>query len=426
MGYLEVKIRGSLFTVVKALGRDSRANVAIIFALALIPIVGFVGAAIDYSMASRQRAKIQSALDEALLAGSVAGKAVLDSGSGSSAAIAAAKSAANAFFTGNTVGVTSELTIDYAMNGLILTGSGTATGAVPTNFSKVLGFSNLTLSVASNSSSTTQPYLNVYLLIDISSSMLLPSTQAGITQMVNGTGCALACHDKTDGSDSYGYALNQGIELRYQVVNQGIQNLLTYLNGSSTYKTYVKVGLWSFDSSLTKNSPPTSNFTVVANKFPAPGLASDDAAAATPFDNLISSFVSTVGTAGDGSSSGSPQKLVIIATDGVNDPTRAWTTQTSLQSQVRVFDTSFCSSFKTNGVTVAIINTPYYPMTWDWGYNATLGQPGSLGGATRVDDIPIALQACAGSNFILAPDAATIQSAFTVLFNKASPIRLTN
>ena len=426
MGHAEVKIHGSLLKAIRAIGRDGRANVAVTFALALIPIVGFVGAAIDYSWASRQRAKIQSALDEALLAGNIAGKAALDSGSGSSAAIDAAKSAANAFFTGNTVGVTSELSIDYTMNGLTLTGSGTATGAVPTTFAKVLGFSSLNLSVASNSSSTTQPYLNVYLLIDISSSMLLPSTQAGITQMVNGTGCALACHDKTDGTDSYGYAVNQGIQLRYQVVNQGIQNLLTYLNGSSTYKTYVKVGLWSFDNSLTKNSPPTSNFTVVANKFPAPGLATDDAAAATPFDNLISSFVSTVGTAGDGSSSGSPQKMVIIATDGVNDPTRAWVSQPSLRSQVRVFDTSFCTSFKTNGVIVAIINTPYYPMTWDWGYNATLGQPGSLGGATRVDDIPIALSACAGSNFIQASDVATIQSAFTTLFTKASPIRLTN
>lgn len=425
MGNTEVKVRASLFTAIKAIGRDSRANVAIIFALALIPIVGFIGVAIDYSWASRQRAKIQGALDEALLAGNIAGKAVLDAGSGSSAAIDAAKSAANAFFNGNTIGVTSELSIDYTMNGLTLTGSGTATGAVPTSFAKVLGFSSLNLSVASNSSSTTQPYLNVYLLIDISSSMLLPSTQAGITQMVNGTGCALACHDKTDGTDSYGYAVNQGIQLRYQVVNQGIQNLLTYLNGSSTYKTYVKVGLWSFDNSLTKNSPPTSNFTVVANKFPAPGLATDDAAAATPFDNLISDFVSTVGTAGDGSSSGSPQKMVIIATDGVNDPTRAWTKDTSLRPQVRVFDTSFCTSFKANGVTVAIINTPYYPMPWDWGYAATLGQPGTKG-ATRVDDIPIALSACAGSNFIQAPDVATIQSGFTYLFNKASPIRLTN
>jgi Flp pilus assembly protein TadG len=421
-----VKIRGPSFAAIKAFARDRRANVAIIFALALIPVIGFMGAAVDYSMANRQRTKIQSALDDALLAGSAAGKQVLDAGSGETAAIAAAQAAATAFFTGNTPGLTSQLTLNYAMSGLTLTGSGTAATSVPTTFSKVLGFSSLDVSVASNSSSTTQPYLNVYLLIDISTSMLLPATQTGITQMTNGTGCALACHNTTDGTDSYSYALNQGIQLRYQVVNQGIQNLLTYLNNSSTYKTYVKVGLWSFDSSLTKMSSPSSSFTSVANHFPAPGLATDDAASATPFDSLIGNFISTVGTAGTGSSAASPQKMVIIATDGVNDPTRAWTSDASLRPQVRVFDTSFCTSFKNNGVIVAIINTPYYPMTWDWGYNLTLGQPGSLGGATRVDDIPIALSACAGGNFIQASDVATIQSAFTTMFAKASPVRLSN
>jgi hypothetical protein len=118
--------------------------------------------------------------------------------------------------------------------------------------------------------------------------------------------------------------------------------------------------------------------------------------------------------------------MVIIATDGVNDPTRAWTSDVSLRPQVKVFDTSFCTTFKNNGVTVAIINTPYYPMTWDWGYNATLGQPGSLGGATRVDDIPIALSACAGKYFTSASSVSAIQSAFTKLFVMASPIRLTN
>jgi Flp pilus assembly protein TadG len=426
MGNSEVKICGPSFAAIKAFGRDYRANVAIIFALALIPVIGFIGAAVDYSMANRQRAKIQSALDDALLAGSAAGKQVLDAGSGETAAIAAAQVAATAFFTGNTQGFTSQLTLNYAMSGLTLTGSGTAETSVPTTFSKVLGFSSLNVSVASNSSATTQPYLNVYLLIDISTSMLLPSTQTGITQMTNGTGCALACHNTTDGTDSYSYALNRGIQLRYQVVNQGIQNLLTYLNNSSTYKTYVKVGLWSFDSSLTKMSSPSSNFTHVSNHFPAPALATDDAASATPFDSLISNFVSTVGTAGTGSSPASPQKMVIIATDGVNDPTRAWTNDASLRPQVRVFNTGFCTSFKNNGVIVAIINTPYYPMTWDWGYNLTLGQPGSLGGATRVDDIPIALSACAGGNFIQASDVATIQSAFTTMFAKASPVRLSN
>lgn len=397
-----------------------------IFALALVPIIGFIGAATDYALANKQRTKLQQALDLALLAGAAAGKQALDSGASQSTAISAANTAASNLFTGNTSGVIAQIVTNFTVNGLTLSGTGNASTAITTNFLGLMGYPNLQLSVASNTSSSVQPYQNVYLLVDISSSMLLPSTQAGITQMINGTGCALACHDQTNGTDSYSWALNKGIQLRYQVVNQGVQNLLTYLNSSSTFKSYVRVGLWSFDSSLTQMSALTSNFTSVSYNFPAPGLASNDAAAATPFDTLIDNFVSIVGNGGDGSSLSSPQKLVILATDGVNDPTRAWVSQTSLRSQVKVFNTSFCTTLKSKNVTVAILNTPYYPMTWDWGYNATLGQPGSLGGATRVDDIPIALSACAGTYFIRSSDPAVIQSAFTTLFTKASPVRLTN
>jgi hypothetical protein len=289
-----------------------------------------------------------------------------------------------------------------------------------------VGFPTLPLNVKSQAKSVAQPYLNVYLLIDISSSMLLPSTTDGITQMINGTGCALACHTTTDGTDPYSYALNNNIQLRYQVVNQGVQNLLNYLSSKSILSSHVKVQLWSLDSSMTQLSTMTSSYSTISHNFPAPSIAVNDAAAATPFDNLVGNFISTVGKGGDGSSPSSPQKLLIIATDGVNDPTRAWaSTQPELKPQVKVFDTAFCNTFRNAGVTVAIINTPYYPMPWDWGYNDTLGQPGSHGGATRVDDIPIVLSGCAGNNFTLASSVSAIQSAFVGLFLLAAPTALT-
>jgi len=51
-----------------ALGRCQRGNVAMIFGLSIIPIVGLVGAAIDYSRANNARTAMQSALDAAALA----------------------------------------------------------------------------------------------------------------------------------------------------------------------------------------------------------------------------------------------------------------------------------------------------------------------------------------------------------------------
>jgi Flp pilus assembly protein TadG len=406
-------------------GKNTSGNIAMIFAIAIIPILGFIGAATDYATTNSQRTKIQAALDSALLAGAIAGKQSLDSGAGKSAAIVAANDAAARFFSANSVGITANLSTSFKMTGLTLSGTGTASSTVPTTFMKVLGNPAMSFTVASQTTSAAQPYLDVYLLIDISASMLLPSTDAGITQMINGQGCALACHDKTDGSDSYSWALNRGIELRYQVVNRGVQNLLTYLDSNPALKSHVRVGLWSFDDTLTRLSSVTSSFSSVSRNFPAPALATTDASAATPFNSLIGSFITAVGSGGDGSSPSSPQKMVIIATDGVNDPTRAWVSNASLRPQVKVFDTSFCTTFKSKDVTVAIINTPYYPMTWDWGYNETLGQRGSLGGATRVDDIPIALKACAGNYFTIASSASAIQSAFTNLFVAASPIRIT-
>jgi Flp pilus assembly protein TadG/uncharacterized protein YegL len=404
---------------------DRAGNVALTFALALLPLMGAVGIAVDYSMASRQRAVIQSALDAAMLAGAIAGKASVDAGAGKSTATAAAEAAAAASFKSNLGSVVATLQADFKMTGLTIAGTGSASADVPTYFMGVFGYKSTAIKATSQTASAVQPYLNVYLLIDISASMLLPSTSAGITQMINGQGCALACHDKTDGTDSYSWAVSKNIQLRFQVVNQGIQNLLDYLQSQSTLKSHVKIELWSFDHALKKNAAMTSSYSTISSKFPAPSLASTDASAATPFNDLIDDFVATVGAAGDGSSPSSPQKMVIIATDGVNDPTREWVSNTSLRSQVRVFDTAFCTALANKGVTLAIINTPYYPMTWDWGYNVTLGQPGSLGGATRVDDIPIALKKCAGKNFTIASEVAAIQSAFTNLFVTASPIRLT-
>jgi Flp pilus assembly protein TadG len=48
--------------------RDKRGNVAIIFAIAAIPLISAIGCAVDYSMATRMKAKLQSAADAASIA----------------------------------------------------------------------------------------------------------------------------------------------------------------------------------------------------------------------------------------------------------------------------------------------------------------------------------------------------------------------
>ena len=55
--------------MLKQLVRSKDGNVATIFALALLPLLGSAGAAIDYARASTDRAKLQNAVDVALIAG---------------------------------------------------------------------------------------------------------------------------------------------------------------------------------------------------------------------------------------------------------------------------------------------------------------------------------------------------------------------
>ena len=56
-----------LYRRLVAFGRERSGNVAITFALAALPLVGGVGAAVDYSQANRTKAALQGALDSAAL-----------------------------------------------------------------------------------------------------------------------------------------------------------------------------------------------------------------------------------------------------------------------------------------------------------------------------------------------------------------------
>jgi Flp pilus assembly protein TadG len=423
---------GRLLAALRNLVGCSAASTAIIFAISLIPVVLVAGAAVDYSNANRQRSRVQVALDAAVLAGVTAARDSLTAGNSQATAFAAAQAKAQSVFSAN-LGSSPAATasISVSQNGIYVSGSGSASAAVDTSVLAAVGFRQMPISASAAAQTTFQKYLDVYLLVDISASMLLPATTEGINAMVNGKpACALACHDNANvcgaGCDSYQWARNNNIQLRYQVVNTGVQALLDYISSQPDLAATTRVGLWSFDAQLNKNAGLTTTYSTISRNFPQPALATDEAAAATAFDNLIGSFVSLVGKAGDGSSSDNPRKMVIIASDGVNDPTRAWKTDTSLRPLVRVFNTGFCTTMKNNGVIVAIINTPYYPMPWDWGYMATLAQPGSLGGATRVDDIPIALSQCAGDFFMVAPDVSAITQSFTNLFKLTIKTKLTH
>jgi len=190
-------------------GRDRSANIAVIFGIAVIPIITAVGVAIDYSTATRMKAKLQSAADAASVAsisqnsaGYKAAAAMTSDGS-----VAAGVAEANNLFNGNaatTSGYTNlSLTTTVTKSATVLTSIVTFSAQVPASFLGVIGFQNLSIGGTSKASSSLPAYLDFYLTLDVSGSMGLPSTPAEAVRMQSinpdnwvqyRTGCTLACH----------------------------------------------------------------------------------------------------------------------------------------------------------------------------------------------------------------------------------------
>ncbi|MBX6427091.1 MAG: TadE/TadG family protein [Variibacter sp.] len=143
--------------------KDRRANVAPIFALAIVPVVGLVGAAVDYSRASAIRSEMQGALDATALMLSKEA-----AGLNGSQLSAKADAYFKALFNRSEVQNITITASQTNSGGSTLTVDGS--GTIPTSFTKLLGFSDLTF----KSSSTVKwgsTKLRVALALDNTGSM---------------------------------------------------------------------------------------------------------------------------------------------------------------------------------------------------------------------------------------------------------------
>jgi Flp pilus assembly protein TadG len=199
----------TLLDLIRRFGGDSRGNVVLTFAICTVPLLTAVGAGADYSLATRMKAKLQSAADAAAVAsisehspGFIAASQMSTNGS-----VAAGVTDANNIFSGIMATITGYTnltkTSTVTKTGAALTSSVTFSAQVPTTFMTLVGFSTMTVTGSSNVSSTLPLYLDFYLALDVSGSMGLPSTPAEAQRMqaINPdnfvqypTGCTLACH----------------------------------------------------------------------------------------------------------------------------------------------------------------------------------------------------------------------------------------
>lgn len=230
--------------------RDRRGNIAIMFGVAAIPMVLMTGIAIDYAHDAMIRGRMTAVADAAALAATTPAM-FAEATTTAQAASTAMFEAQAALVQGAMVNYTSpncsttspgvcvNVTDTNVANGKVRQVSVTATVSVQNYFGALEGAPTTQFTVTSVAYVQTAPNINFYLLLDSSPSMELPATTAGITTMVQNTGCALACHESDfkdseltqypgwGENDSYTYAENNGITLRIDNVRQAAEGLVT-------------------------------------------------------------------------------------------------------------------------------------------------------------------------------------------------------
>lgn len=408
---------------------DRSGSIPIIFAAALVPILGLMGGAIDYSRSIVDKTLLDNALDGAAI---VAAKAAQDADAKgmTDAQISdyARTLALKAFndtpkMPAGTLPTISVTVVNRAVKVVADYKSQTTTTVL-----KAAGFDQLNLAGHAESAVDLSPMVDIYLLIDVSGSMALGATQADIDKLNAAFGCAFACHDgnkvKNSIYDAYEWAVRNGITLRVQEVNKGITDFVTWLQAQTSATKRIRIASYSFSNDLTKLVNTTSTLSLAVSNLPQTPNASDEYAGATHFKEIMPAFATEVGKGGDGKTT--PKKLVIIATDGVQDPSRSWTWDLPLRAQVAPFTPASCRQLDPS-VSVSVLYAPYLKMTYDWGYQATLGAPSQInGGKTRFDDIVPQLTSCASTPdlFINSATTSSIGSAFVSIFQKFTQIRL--
>lgn len=207
----------SFFRLMNRFRSDKRGNIAVIFAIATVPLISAIGCAIDYSEATRIKAKMQSAADAAAVAsisqnsvGWLAASTMTTDGP-----VTVAQTDATRIYDGNLTNLSTN-NYNNGTRSAVVTKTGPTLAAtvnfsadVPVTFMKVAGFSKLSVSGVSKASSSLPLYLDFYLMLDVSGSMGLPSSDAEQTRLssvnpddfsVYTNGCTFACHFQSQNS----------------------------------------------------------------------------------------------------------------------------------------------------------------------------------------------------------------------------------
>jgi hypothetical protein len=269
--------------------------------------------------------------------------------------------------------------------------------------------------------------------------MNMAATTAGINTMVANTpsqgGCAIACHESNpsadnlgnpNGEDNYTLAKNLGVVTRVENMATATSALMsTAQTASSSNNATYEMAIYTFNfSGTTTVQTLTSNMTTAANAASSIDVlevydnncltstnCNNDTD--TDFDLAMSSMNSIMPNPGTGASTSTPQEVLLIVTDGVEDDNSGSCSQPLDGTRCQApFDTTWCTTIKNRGIRIAVLYTEYLPMTTNAWYNQWI--------APFQSQIATNLQSCASTGLYFSITTnGDITAAMQTLFQQA-------
>jgi Flp pilus assembly protein TadG len=439
-------------------GRD--ANIAVIFALAMVPCIYLLGMTLDYTQAVRKRSQLNAAADAAAIA-AVTPAMMSQSNSAAQAAALKVFNATASNLPGLSSAVTPTVTVSNV--GLVRNVVVSYSAGSTNNFPSLLGPTAWPIGGSSSASASGAPNINFYLLLDDSPSMAIAANQNDINTLIantpnqvdsgtNAKGCGFACHESHPSSDNLGnpygednYALARSLKLtlRIDLVAQAVASLMTTAQAKEKQNnnTYA-AAIYTFDNQVnTIYAPsglPTTDLSTAAtqtanniqvlevydnNCLTKSNCNSDTD---TNLEGALQSINNTMPTPGTGTTQtgDTPQEVVFLVTDGVDDEI---VTSASACSQTALslgsgnyrcqqpIDTAMCTTIKNRGIRIAVLYTEYLQLTSNSWYNdhiAQIDNPSPDKGTIAQN-----LQSCASPNlFYDVQSGGDITAALTNLF----------
>lgn len=406
-------------------GQSRDGAVAILFAVAILPMFGLTSLAIDYAGAHSAKTKLQSAADATALDAAKRAQAYDEKNNISADYKIDGKAHRGLVSMGDLFSQVSgsgdrvkglSYTIEIEKKGneyvakIIYSGQYKMIAPLLSSASHMdvagQSVSKIALQFVENSA-----FLSIDVMMDASGSMGIGASPADMNRLHAVNGCAFVCHGY---GAPYGSA-PAGVKIRTDVVREAVGNLITKAADAKDLRgdKPVSMALHAFEGSITTLQPMTTDFNAIRNALPRYHSLMTHTGSSIGYN--IEMMAKAAGISGEGATKVAPRKFLFVITDGLEDRSHGgmgtMTGPLSYSGYVGAVDPKHCARAKKDGVTIAVLYTVYYniPTTnWDYFYKASQG------------NIEPRLRECASKDFFfVATDGASIKQQLEKMFKSA-------